>query len=236
MNIIGNIVSSKPIEYDKRINTVNSIDNITNNLPTLIIGYTITKDLHPDKIDFLTKKIEEDLFWTFTLQEKRKVHEIDIENFIQYCYENTIKDISYLFVDPIQFNTRTLKKVINKIYSLDKPVSFLYHDYVYIYGECIIFGIDLHLCEFFFGIKKDKIKNKSNDEIIKMLKIKTENKPKNINDRCYVCLDEPNLKYECNHLICLNCMIEWNINNDKQTCDLCKKPIEFDKMTLFKNQ
>ena len=160
MNIIGNIVSSKPIEYDKRINTVNSIDNITNNLPTLIIGYTITKDLHPDKIDFLTKKIEEDLFWTFTLQEKRKVHEIDIENFIQYCYENTIKDISYLFVDPIQFNTRTLKKVINKIYSLDKPVSFLYHDYVYIYGECIIFGIDLHLCEFFFGIKKDKIKNK----------------------------------------------------------------------------
>ena len=81
---------------------------------------------------------------------------------------------------------------------------------------------------------KDKIKDKTADEIIKILKIKTEPKPENTkDDQCYICLDEPNLKYGCNHLICLNCMIQWNINEDHQSCDLCKKPIEYNLMTLF---
>jgi len=80
---------------------------------------------------------------------------------------------------------------------------------------------------------KDKLKDKTTDEIIKILKIKTEPKSENLNEQCYVCLDEPNLKYVCNHLICLNCMIQWNINENHQSCDLCKKPIEYNLMTLF---
>ena len=79
---------------------------------------------------------------------------------------------------------------------------------------------------------KDLIKDKSDDEIINMLKIKKENKHDQLyfDDMCYICLGDPNLKYGCNHLTCLNCMIQWNINENKYTCDLCKKPIEFDKM------
>ena len=80
---------------------------------------------------------------------------------------------------------------------------------------------------------KDKIKDKTTDEIIKILNINKKPKPENLNEQCYVCLDEPNLKYGCNHLICLNCMIQWNINEDHQSCDLCKKPIEYNLMTLF---
>ena len=79
---------------------------------------------------------------------------------------------------------------------------------------------------------KDLIKDKTDDEIINMLKIKKENKQDQsyFDDKCYICLGEPNLKYGCNHWTCLNCMIQWNINENKNICDLCKKPIEFNKM------
>ena len=85
---------------------------------------------------------------------------------------------------------------------------------------------------------KDRIKDKTDDEIIDMLKIKKEIKQNqsnfvNVDNKCYICLGDPNLKYGCNHWTCLNCMIQWNINENKNICDLCKKPIEFNEMIYF---
>lgn len=80
---------------------------------------------------------------------------------------------------------------------------------------------------------KDKIKDKTLDEIIDILNIKKEIITNHIDDNCYICLGEANLKYECNHWTCLNCMIQWAIVEDKHVCGICKKHIEFDKMTLF---
>lgn len=81
---------------------------------------------------------------------------------------------------------------------------------------------------------KDKIKNKTINEIVHILKITTSKIQEPTDDCCYLCLDEkPDLKYGCNHLMCLNCMIKWNIYDDHKICDICKKPIEYNKMTLF---
>jgi hypothetical protein len=160
--MIGNIVSDSPGKYDNRINLVNSIDNIIEGLPTLIVGYDLTKELFPKDFNILERELKYNFYWTYSLFEKRSYYDVNIEYFTQYCYDNTIIDINYVFVDPIQFNLNTLKKVINKIYTLKNPIPFIYHDYIYIYGENIIFGLDLHLYEFFFNVKKNKIKNKIN--------------------------------------------------------------------------
>lgn len=160
MKIIGNIVSNKIIEFDPRIKTVGTIDEIIDGLPTLIIGWDIAKNLFPDDFDILTNKLRPNFYWTYTLIEKRTAYEIGVDNFIEYCYTNIISDLKYVFIDPVQFKLSSIKKTIRKIQSIESPISYLHKDFIYIYGDNIIFGIDLVLCEFFFDIKKEKLKSK----------------------------------------------------------------------------
>jgi len=160
MKIIGNILSDKQIEYDPRIKTVGTLDEIDPTVPTLIIGWEKARDLFPEDFSSIEKNIKDEIFWTFKLIEKRNEYEIDLETFINYCFEYTVKNIEYIFIDPIQFRLKTIKKIIDKIKSIDNLVSFQHGDTLFIYGEGIIFGIDLHLLDFYFDIKKDKLKSK----------------------------------------------------------------------------
>jgi hypothetical protein len=159
MKIIGNIVSDRIITHDDRIKTVGSIDEIIDGLPTLIIGWEKVKSINPE-VDILEKHINLDLFWTYALTEKRSEHDVDIQLFIQYCYDNLVEDIEYIFIDPIQFKLNTIKKTIKKIRSFENPICYHNDRVIYIYGEDIIFGIDLLLCDTFFSIRPEKIKRK----------------------------------------------------------------------------
>jgi len=81
---------------------------------------------------------------------------------------------------------------------------------------------------------KDKIKDKSRDEIIKILNIKTSKEI--LTEKCFICLDDANLKLhdKHDHCMCFDCMIHLYINNEKpMECGLCKAPISYHKMTLF---
>jgi hypothetical protein len=160
MRIIGNIVTNKIIQFDPKINTVGSINEIIDGLPTLIIGWGLSKELFPEDFDILNHELKPKFFWCYTFMEKRSAYEIDVENFIQYCYTNIISDLHYVFVDPILFKLSTLKKTIKKLQSINNPIPYLHKDFIYIYGDNIIFGIDLGLCDYFLGISKEKVKNK----------------------------------------------------------------------------
>ena len=158
---LGNIVTDKYVEFDKSINTVDSLSEIIPNLPTMIIGWDTTKKLFGDKsVSILEKEIDTNLFWTFSLRERRSVYENDIESFIQYCYNKSISDIKYVSVDPISFTHNMMKKTIRKILSGKNITSFIHNDNIFIYTDNLIFGIDLHLYEFYIGIEKNKLTNK----------------------------------------------------------------------------
>jgi hypothetical protein len=79
--------------------------------------------------------------------------------FIAKMYLDLIKDTSYIFVDSIQYNRRTLTKVIRKIFNLANKITFIKGEMVYIYGEKFIFGIDLKLLRY-MNLDVIKIKNK----------------------------------------------------------------------------
>lgn len=162
MKYIGNILANKDISFDERIKTVTSANDIIDGVPLLIIDYSLAKSLYPEDIDILNTKVNDSLFWCESMIENRNNYEICTEDFIQYCYEQSISDIKYLYVDPIQQSLHNIKRIIGKINSLTNPVYFIYRDMVYLYGDGIIFGIDLHFCEFYLNIKKEKIKNKLN--------------------------------------------------------------------------
>ena len=155
---IGNIVSTHKLEVSEDFNVVKTMDDIIHGLPTLILGYDYVCKHYPD-FDILEPQLAENLYWTFKRTEKRDKFEEDLSWFIAKTYADLTKDLSYVFLDPIQYKTRTLLKIVRKIYSLPYKISYLHGDMVYIYGDKYIFGIDLKLLAY-LGMKIDKIKTK----------------------------------------------------------------------------
>ena len=56
---IGNIVSNTDLNVGNEFNVVDSLDNIIKGIPTLIVGYSIVKEIFGDELDFIKRKIED---------------------------------------------------------------------------------------------------------------------------------------------------------------------------------
>jgi hypothetical protein len=158
---VGNILTTYRIE-DENFKICRKLETIDESLPTLIIGWSKTKELYGDKASILHKQISDNVFWTFTKEERKVEYEHDIEDFKNLCYNNVGKDIPYVYLDVIHDNYRKNRKILRKIFSLSKSTSFITEkNMLYIYGENIIFGIDLNLIEY-IGITKEKVINRLN--------------------------------------------------------------------------
>ena len=155
---LANIVSTNTPNVSDKFNVVKTMDEIIHGLPTLIIGYDYVNKHYPD-FDITNICLGPDLYWTFKRSERRDKYDEDLYWFISKVYVDLIKDISYVFVDPIQYNKKTLIKIIKKIKSLENRVSYINNEMVYIYGDKLIFGVDLKLLKY-MSIDTDKIKNK----------------------------------------------------------------------------
>ena len=155
---IANIVSSNKISVSEEFNVVTSMDEIIHGLPTLIVGFDYVNKHYPD-FDILKIELGPNLYWTFKKTERRDKFNEDLSWFINKVYLELTKEIVYIFVDLIQYNNKTLFKIVKKIMSLDSVISLQYNDMIYIYGDKFIFGIDLKLVKF-VGLDVDKIKNK----------------------------------------------------------------------------
>ena len=156
---IGNIVSNTPLKVGEEFNIVDSFDDIIEGIPTLIVGYQLVKEKFGEDLDFLEREVD-GISWTFTKEEQKKYHIPDLNQFIDYCFYKCVEDTTYLFVDPIQFSKRKMKRVISKINSIENPISYLTEkNMLYIFGENLIFGVDLKLVNY-IGIDSDKIKSR----------------------------------------------------------------------------
>jgi len=155
---VANIVSNNNINVSEEFNVVKSMDEIIHGLPTLIIGFDYVNKHYPD-FNILDIELEPNLYWTVKKTERRDKHAEDLTWFINKVYNDLTKDIKYIFVDPLQYNSKSLWKIIRKLYSIKNLVTFVNGDMIYIYGDKFIFGVDLKLMSY-IGVKKDKIKNK----------------------------------------------------------------------------
>jgi hypothetical protein len=161
---LANIVTTTSVSVSKDFNVVKSLDETIQGLPTLIIGWDHVKKNY-DNYDISNRILAPSLYWTFKKTEKRDLHEEDIYNFTQLIYNNLVKDISYVFIDPIITKKRVIKKILKKIHATEDITSYHHNDMIYMYGDEIIFGIDLNLIEF-IGLNVDKV----------LLKIKSKSK------------------------------------------------------------
>jgi hypothetical protein len=164
---IANIVTDSKISVSEEFNVVDSLGKTIQGIPTLIVGFDIVNQNFPE-FDILSISLGDNMFWTFKRTEKRDKFEEDLKWFIKFVYNELIKDIPYIFLDPIQDTIKKTCKIVRKILSLKDPVSYVNGDMVYIYGENLIFGVDLNLINY-LGLDKDKIKNKIKDKSLVFL-------------------------------------------------------------------
>ena len=137
---VGNIITSIKIEEDN-FNITPSLDDVDINLPTLIIGWNNIKEKYKGKLSILHKKINDNLYWTFSPQERKVDFEKDVIEFKKLCFDNIGKDIHYVYIDPIHTQLKTIKKILKKIYSFSFTISYVSNnDMLYILGDNIIFG------------------------------------------------------------------------------------------------
>ena len=155
---IANIFSRNNVEAPQDFNVVTSFSDIIEGLPTLIVGYDYVNDKYTD-FDITNICLGGNLYWTFKKTEKRDKHEQDLKWFISKVYADLTDELSYIFVDPIQYRGKTLVKIVKKIYSLKNIITYINHEMVYIYGDKLIFGIDLRLLAY-MGIDTQKIQSK----------------------------------------------------------------------------
>lgn len=155
---IANIISKSQLIVPEDFNVVDNFDSIIVGIPTLIVGYELTLSKYPD-FDITKNLLENNTYWTFKKTENRDKFESDLNSFITMVYNELTKKILYIFIDPLQNTNKILIKVIRKIYSMDSPISLIFKEMIYIYGENFIFGINLKLLEY-LSIDADKIKNK----------------------------------------------------------------------------
>lgn len=157
---IGNIVCDTDLVTPNGFNLFKNIDEIKNQLPTIIVGYDVVNKLFPN-IDTLNRKIRDNLFWTFRKKEMRDLNAEDIHNFINFSFKFLIKDIKYKFIDPIQYTKTEIDKIFDFIKSEQKIISYCHNNMIYIYCGNNVFGIDLKLYTY-MGFNADKIINKIN--------------------------------------------------------------------------
>ncbi len=131
---------------------------IIHGLPTLIIGFDYVNKHYPE-FNILDIELEPNLYWTFKKTEKRDKHYDDLSWFVNKVYSDLTKNIKYVFVDPIQYSYKKTLKIIRKINSIDRLISFMGNNMIYMYGDGIIFGLDLKLMKY-IGYDILKLKNK----------------------------------------------------------------------------
>ena len=185
--IIDNIVTNEKIKDDKYY-ICDNIKDINPNFPTLIIGWSLVKEIYGEnKVSILNKKINEKTFWTFNSKERKVDLEIDVINFQKKCLQYIETKINYIFIDILHDNKKKIKKILKKIYSLNNIISFVDNEIIYIYDENLVFGVDLNILNF-VGINIKKIMDKVN-------KISTLTLSENeIFNKCIRCVENNNKK------------------------------------------
>jgi hypothetical protein len=161
---IGNVITNQNTESFPDFNVFEKYEEVDNDLPTLIIGYETVK-LSFEDFKMLKRQLNRNTFWTFTLREKRDIHNEDVVKFRHHCFETIIKNITYIYIDPFNWPLGNIKKTIRRIQNPEyELISYRHENMIYILSDKIIFGINLDVLDFMeISVSRliDKIKQHS---------------------------------------------------------------------------
>ncbi len=168
---IANVVTDSNLNLSEYFNVVKNFDEIDENLPTLIVGYEYAKELFPS-FNVSKVHIQDNIYWTVKKFYDRDKFQEDLTYFLNQVYLELIKDVKYVFIDLVLYSPRKVIKIIKKIYSLKGMVAYRNDNMIYIYGENLIFGLDLNLVRY-IGISEEKVIGKIKSMSVSYIDFKT---------------------------------------------------------------
>lgn len=157
MKILGYIVTEHKMKgIESFVEQVNSIELADSTKPILLISWKNAKK-HPKYTNILDRKLDTNLFWTFSKSENRSDFEMDLEKFYTYIFTNISNTVTYYYVNILKLRYTKIKKLYNIINSnIDKNI-YINNRMVYIpFKDDKILGLSLQILSY-CGIKQSKI-------------------------------------------------------------------------------
>lgn len=170
MKILGYIVTEHKMRgIESFVEQVNSIELADSTKPILLISWKNAKK-HPKYTNILDRKLDTNLFWTFSKSENRSDFERDLEKFYAYIFTNISETVTYYYVNILKLRYTKIKKLYNIINSnIDKNI-YINNRMVYIpFKNDKILGLSLQILSY-CGIKQSKVlsrifKNSHNKQV-----------------------------------------------------------------------
>ena len=158
---IGNIVvSNLNYKVDKCFNKVKTLDDIDNNLPTLIVGLDNAKSFISDFKILKREYLDNNLWWTLSKTEKRIDYDKNISDFYNFCIKRVLDNIRFTNINIFELNFEKIKKILNYVNNSKYKRYYIDNNkYVFLYDtekNKYIYGFSLNTASF-FGISKKKI-------------------------------------------------------------------------------
>lgn len=169
MKYIANILTDKKFDDCKFYNVVNKKEDIIVGLPTLVIGWELTKTLYPET-NITSWEIDKDTYWTFGNRERRQRYEETLIKFRTLAISRIVKSVKYKYISAIEGNG--LEALLDNFSDFN---LYIYNNMVYITGKdtikhgSYVYGFSLKEYEY-MGIDVKQIYKKiynSNINIIK---------------------------------------------------------------------
>jgi len=139
---IANVVIDANIKLNNKFNVVDSLDKIIEDKPTLVIGLDNAKKINIP-LDFLDRKINNSLYWTFSKKEKRLFFEEDLYFFQKEVYNQLKEKNVYTFIDFILDPKESINDFLNYVKNKKNIITYKNKNMLYLLFDFTIFGVDL---------------------------------------------------------------------------------------------
>ena len=102
--------------------------------------------------------------------------------------------------------------------------------------HCAVITNDKLITDYNYVDIPNAVKNKSEDQIVKILKLKSGIVEKKM-DECYSCFDASNIEFACGHFMCLSCIVEGYIKKNMPIiCGVCRKKVRYHQLVYCKQK
>jgi hypothetical protein len=160
MRYIANVISkSKTYKFVPWINVSNTLDNIDISVPTLIVGTDMAKSYLGDKVNYINRKIGENMFWTYKITEKRSTNEEDVKHFKENVVSYLKKKVKYCNLNVLTCGKPILMRFLRFIKDNSKVCYVVSDKMLYVSYDDNVVGISFDEIEY-LGLSKKRILEK----------------------------------------------------------------------------
>ena len=167
---IGRIISKSKVKTFDFVDITSDFD-VTSNVPTLIIGKDLAKNIcGNDKIHVLNRSVGDNIVWTYGKTENRNMYESSIDDFNKTIKKTIESSVKYRYFDVLTSTFRQCVNFVKYINSHEKKYFYIDGQNIYMYARKTIVGFSLNDIKYLgISLKKviRKLTSNSSNVIIK---------------------------------------------------------------------